>query len=197
MLVDKPSFFDILDDAHDLCTEGDANCDNIVSNLSFYSSATYIMIVIAALVILIAFFGCCGAMKESKCLLGTYFTIILALFIVMLIGAILGYSGNFKDMIKTPFEKKYNDQPAEDDQSAKTYKSVWNDVQAEVRRNRDGGKGLDKCLNFQLKCCGIDSFKDWQITTNADFPPNFNKPEGCCVWGRDNEKLTDSEINVR
>ena len=155
------------------------------------------MIVIAALVILIAFFGCCGAMKESKCLLGTYFTIILALFIVMLIGAILGYSGNFKDMIKTPFEKKYNDQPAEDDQSAKTYKSVWNDVQAEVRRNRDGGKGLDKCLNFQLKCCGIDSFKDWQITTNADFPPTFNKPEGCCVWGRDDEKLTDSEIDVR
>ena len=198
MLVDKPSFFDILDDAHDLCTEGDTTCDDIVSNLSFYSSATYIMIVIAALVILIAFFGCCGAMKESKCLLGTYFTIILALFIVMLIGAVLGYSGNFKDMIKTPFEKKYNDQPAEDDQSAKTYKSVWNDVQAEVRRNRDGGKGLDKCLNFQLKCCGIDSFKDWQNTTDADFnfETNFNKPEGCCVWGRDNEKLTDTEIKV-
>ena len=157
------------------------------------------MIVIAALVILIAFFGCCGAMKESKCLLGTYFTIILALFIVMLIGAILGYSGNFKDMIKTPFEKKYNDQPAEDDQSAKTYKSVWNDVQAEVRRNRDGGKGLDKCLNFQLKCCGIDSFKDWQNTTDADFnfPPNFNKPEGCCVWGRDNEELTEDQITVK
>jgi len=183
VLVDQPSFFDILDDAHDLCKDGDTTCDDIVSNLSFYSSATYIMIVIAALVILIAFFGCCGAMKESKCLLGTYFTIILALFIVMLIGAILGYSGNFEDTIKTPFEKalkKYNDQPAEDDQSAKTYKSVWNDVQAE------------------LKCCGIDSFKDWQNTTDADFnfPPNFNKPEGCCVWGRDNEELTEDQITV-
>jgi len=183
VLVDQPSFFNILDDAHDLCKEGDTTCDDIVSNLSFYSSATYIMIVIAALVILIAFFGCCGAMKESKCLLGTYFTIILALFIVMLIGAILGYSGNFEDTIKTPFEKalkKYNDQPAEDDQSAQNYKSVWNEVQAE------------------LKCCGIGSFKDWQNTTDADFnfPPNFNKPEGCCVWGRDNEKLTEDQITV-
>jgi len=183
VLVDQPSFFDILDDAHDLCKDGDTTCDDIVSNLSFYSSATYIMIVIAALVILIAFFGCCGAMKESKCLLGTYFTIILALFIVMLIGAILGYSGNFEDTIKTPFEKalkKYNDQPDKDDQSAQNYKSVWNEVQAE------------------LKCCGIDSFKDWQNTTDADFnfPINFNKPEGCCIWGRDDERLTENEIEV-
>ena len=141
VLVDQPSFFDILDTAHDLCTaEGDTTCDNIVSNLSIYSSATHIMIVIASLVILVAFFGCFGAMKESKCLLGTYFTIILALFIVMVIGAFLGYSGNFEDKVKTPFEKalkKYDDQPAEDNQSAQNYKAVWNKVQAEVRRNLD------------------------------------------------------------
>ena len=202
VLVDQPSFFDILDDAHDLCKDGDTTCDDIVSNLSFYSSATYIMIVIAALVILIAFFGCCGAMKESKCLLGTYFTIILALFIVMLIGAILGYSGNFEDTIKTPFEKalkKYNDQPAEGDQSAENYKSVWNEVQAEVRRNRDCEIYSYNCVNLQLKCCGIDSFKDWQNTTDANFnfPINFNKPEGCCVWGRDDKELTDTEIEVK
>merc|ERR1739838_463641 len=69
-----------------------------------------------------------------------------------------------------------NDQPAEDDQSAQNYKSVWNEVQAE------------------LKCCGIDSFKDWQNTTDANFnfPININKPEGCCVWGRDDELLTDN-----
>jgi len=184
VLVAKPSFLGILDEAHDLCGEGDTSCDDIISNISFYSSATYIMIVIAALAIFIAFFGCCGAMKESKCLLGTYFTIILALFIVMLIGAILGYSGNFEDTIKTPFEKalkKYNDQPAADDKSAQDYKSIWNEVQTE------------------LKCCGIDSFKDWQNTTDANFnfPGSFNKPEGCCVYGRNSEdKLTPDQIKA-
>jgi len=182
VLVDKPSFFSILDDAQDLCGEGDNSCDDIVSNISFYTSATYIIIAIAALVILIAFFGCCGAMKESKCLLGTYFTIILALFIVMLIGAILGYSGNFEDTVKAPFEKalkKYDDRPAEDDQSAKNYKSVWYEVQKE------------------LKCCGIDSFKDWQNTTGTDFnfPVSFNKPEGCCVYSREGDsKLTPDQV---
>ena len=142
VLGKEPSFFKILDDVHNLCNDddGDITCDDIVSKRAFYSSAVYIMIIIAALVILIAFFGCCGAMKESKCLLGTYFTIILALFIVMVIGAFLGYSGNFEDKVKTPFEtalKKYDDQPAEDNQSAQNYKAVWNKVQAEVRRNLD------------------------------------------------------------
>ena len=51
-----------------------------------------------------------------------------------------GFSVNFEDTVKTPFEKalkKYDDQPAEDNQSAQNYKSVWNKMQAEVRRNRD------------------------------------------------------------
>ena len=112
------------------------DCDDIANNISLYSSAAYIIIVIAALVVIISFFGYCGAMKENKCLLGTYFTVILALFIIMLVGAILGYSGNFEEKIKTPFEKalkKYNDNPVDDDQSAKNYKAVWNEVQDEVR----------------------------------------------------------------
>ena len=52
---------------------------------------------------------------------------------------------------------------------------------------------------MQLKCCGIDSFKDWQqntTDTQFNFAPYFNKPEGCCVWGRDNEKLSDAERKV-
>jgi hypothetical protein len=112
------------------------DCDDIANNISLYSSAAYIIIVTAALVVIISFFGYCGAMKENKCLLGTYFTVILALFIIMLVGAILGYSGNFEEKIKTPFEKalkKYNDNPVDDDQSAKNYKAVWNEVQDEVR----------------------------------------------------------------
>ena len=66
-------------------------------------------------------------------MLGTYFTIVLALFIVMLVGAILGYSGNLDDQIKKPFMKAlnlYRDQPS--NQAEDGYKNVWNDVQKEV-----------------------------------------------------------------
>ena len=70
-------------------------------------------------------------------MLGTYFTIILALFIVMLVGAILGYSGDFEKIIKKPLKdalNEYDDQPG--DNPAKTsLKSIWNEVQTEVCRH--------------------------------------------------------------
>ena len=62
--------------------------------------------------------------------------------ILILGGAILRppspYSGKFEEQIKTPFDKalkKYNDQPAEDNLSAINYKTVWNEMQAEVVRD--------------------------------------------------------------
>ena len=186
VLVDQPSFFEILDDAYNVCNEGDTTCDD---NRAFYPFTFYIMVVIIVIVMPIAFFGCCGEMKESICLLRTYLmtkyakivqkhqlihtlvhtfmkesicllviymvttfakivqnqrTLVHIFVVMMLICAIFHHrysdSVNFEDTVKTPFEKalkRYNDQPAEDDQSAQNYKSVWNEVQAEVRRNRD------------------------------------------------------------
>ena len=66
-------------------------------------------------------------------MLGTYFTIILALFIAMVVGAVLGYSGNLEKTIKFPLEealKKYDDNP--DNQAKGALKTVWNEVQEEV-----------------------------------------------------------------
>jgi len=178
VLVDKPSFFDIIDKASDACGDG---CDGIdAADISLYTSAGYIMVVISAFVVLVSFFGCCGAWKESKCMLGTYFTIILALFIVMLVGAILGYSGDFEKTIKKPLKdalNEYDDQPQTESKQA--LKSIWNEVQIE------------------LKCCGVDGVTDW---SNGNFnwnQTNFNKPEGCCHYkrGSDNQ-LNGGDINI-
>jgi len=169
VLVDSPSFFDILDKAHDICGNvTDNGCDAMDSTISLYASAAYILIVISALVVIISFFGCCGAMKENKCMLGTYFTVILALFIVMVVGAVLGYSGNLESAIKDPMEnalKQYKDNPVND--QGKAYKTLWNTVQEE------------------LKCCGIDNVYDWQQNgTDFGFTSGHTKPDGCCRVGR-------------
>ena len=147
------------------------------STIDLYASAAYILIVISALVVFIAFFGCCGAIKENKCMLGTYFTIILALFIVMVVGAVLGYSGNLESAIKDPLEKalqKYNDNPSED--AGQAYKAVWNEVQTELR------------------CCGVNNVNDWNHDTFG-FTGKFNKPLGCCMVGRQTD-LTETEQKV-
>lgn len=53
-------------------------CTSIFSvSITVYSTAAIILIVVSVIVIIVTFFGCCGAIKENKCMLGTYFTIIL------------------------------------------------------------------------------------------------------------------------
>jgi len=172
VIVDKPSFLDLFEQAQHAAGE-DVNI-----NVELYSSAAYILMVVAALVVLIAFFGCCGAIKENKCMLGTYFTLILAMFIVMVVGAVLGYSGNLEENIKNPLNKAlaaYDDNPKAGSSKA-AYKTAWNEVQQE------------------LKCCGVESVKDW---TSGNFttwePTDANKPEGCCAVFRSGEEVTTDD----
>jgi len=181
VVVAKPSFFEILDEATQVCGDDEKCKEEMKASVALYASASYILIVISALIVIISFFGCCGAYKENKCMLGTYFTIILALFIAMVVGAVLGYSGNLESTIKSPLLKaldKYDDTPGENTPK-KALKSVWNEVQRE------------------LKCCGVDNVKDW--TENPDilnfhFTPPINKPEGCCKIDRTDAELNPGEI---
>jgi len=160
--VDTPQFLDLFDKAKDVAGEEVEGLD-----LNIYNTSTYIFIGISAIVVIISFFGCCGAWKESKCMLGTYFTFVLLLFILLLTGGILAYSGDLKSTIKTPLLKtvaKYDDSAT--DGKASAYKKAWNSIQKD------------------MKCCGVVNAKDWQVnvTTPKWEPSTANKPEGCCMW---------------
>jgi len=159
VVVDEPSFLDLFSKAQDQLESSED------FNVEIYTSAAYILLVVSALVVLISFFGCCGAWKENKCMLGTYFTLILALFIVMVVGAVLGYSGDLEKSVKDPLKSalsKYSDVATEDtDPALYGYKMAWNTVQEE------------------LKCCGVDDVTDWAVITEWD-PVGANKPAGCC-----------------
>ena len=79
------------------------DADNL--SLNIYTTTTYIFISLSAFVVIVAFFGCCGAWKESKCMLGTYFAFILVLFLMLITGGVLAYAGNLKSSIKAPLLK--------------------------------------------------------------------------------------------
>ena len=84
-------------------------------------------------------------------MLGTYFTIILALFIAMVVGAVLGYSGNLESNINSPLLKAlnmYDDKPEDNtanDVAKKALKTVWNEVQEEVNCWRTSHHQLAIC----------------------------------------------------
>jgi len=169
VLVDKPSFLTLF--------EGAQNVSGVTEdefNIKIYTSAAYILLVVSFLVVLISFFGCFGAVKESKCMLGTYFTLILAMFIVMVIGAVLGYSGNLEKTIKDPLKQalsQYRDNATATNDPLYAYKNTWNEVQKE------------------LKCCGVDNVKDWAGAEFVWTPTSANKPEGCCFETRDGNEM--------
>jgi len=164
VLVDKPAFLDLFQQAESMLPNLDGKFD-----ISLYTSAAYIIIVVAAIVTIVAFFGCFGAVKESKCMLGTYFVLILATFIVMVVGAVLGYTGSIEETLKEPLKEaleQYRDTPG-DDQAQDAYKAVWNQVQKE------------------LKCCGVEDARDWKNCAECGFGnagAEYKVPEGCCGW---------------
>jgi len=144
-------------------------------NITAFTSAAYIFIVVAVFVVILTFFGCCGAIKESKCMLGTYFTLILVMFVVMIAGAVLGYSTSM-DKLQDALEKtmpQYQDNidNAKND-SQKAITEAWNEVQTSL-----------KCCGTHLEKNATDNNKI--VNSWVDFGPypigDFQVPQTCCA----------------
>ncbi|AWP10206.1 putative CD63 antigen isoform 5 [Scophthalmus maximus] len=123
---------------------------------SIASGGPITIIGVGAMVFLIAFFGCCGAWKESYCMV-TMFAILLSLIIfVEIAAAITGYI----------FRQKVSEVVHE---SLTTVFSQYNSVQPQFRDY------LDK-LQISLSCCGVNSSSDWV----QHKPDNNSVPDSCC-----------------
>lgn len=71
------------------------------------------VIVFGSIVFLIAFFGCCGAIRESHCLTMTYASVLLVLLIAQVVVAILIFvnQDDFKTNILKVVEKLFQNNP--------------------------------------------------------------------------------------
>ncbi|KAJ8975796.1 hypothetical protein NQ317_005178 [Molorchus minor] len=107
------------------------------SGLDLMSISSY-TIAVGVLIALIAFFGCCGAVKESSCLLTTYAGIMLALFIIQAVLGILAFvavkngDNQLTEQVSTHLSSIYN-------------RSLTNS------EDRD----IVNALQRSLECCGV------------------------------------------
>jgi len=149
---------------------------------TLYASAAYVLIVCGAVILIIGFLGCCGAIKESKCMLGTFFALLLIIFIIPLVGAILAFvfqdrvTSFLKTEMESSLQAKYGSDQAITD--------AWDSAQE----------------NF--KCCGVTgnytSMTSWYLyksnsTWFAGQPNNASKayvPKSCCKRD-ENKAYTD------
>lgn len=71
----------------------------------------YILIAAGSLIMLVGFFGCCGAVKESQCLLGSFFAFLLIIFGAEVVAGVFGFMNKEKIIkdVQNFYSKIYNE----------------------------------------------------------------------------------------
>uniref|UniRef100_A0A8C4QCY4 Tetraspanin n=2 Tax=Eptatretus burgeri TaxID=7764 RepID=A0A8C4QCY4_EPTBU len=120
------------------------------------SGAPILLIIVGSVIFIVAFFGCCGAVRESRCMLGTFIGLLVIILIVEIAAAIaaLVYKDKVKGLVDVQLKK-----------SLKTY----------PKQNK---KMIDD-LQQNMQCCGAAGYKDYE-----DLPEWLTKndvPKSCCL----------------
>uniref|UniRef100_A0A0B8RWT2 Tetraspanin n=1 Tax=Philothamnus irregularis TaxID=1899461 RepID=A0A0B8RWT2_9SAUR len=119
----------------------------------------YLLIAIGVILFLLGFLGCCGAQKESKCLLITFFSIILIIFIIEVAGAVVAlvYTSLAQTLLQATVAKLLKD----DYGKANPLTEAWNITMT------------------KLNCCGLSNYTDFDDSYFYKNSKNLY-PEQCC-----------------
>lgn len=125
-----------------------------------YLGSAIILMIVGGVILIVAFFGCCGACTESACMMYTFGSLV-ALIIIVEIGCTVTIF-IFKD-------------------------DVWAAVNDQLidgldKYGNEGNKGMtdswDKLQN-QMKCCGVKDYTDWAQVDS--FNTSSSVPDSCCT----------------
>ncbi|KGL84553.1 CD9 antigen [Tinamus guttatus] len=102
------------------------------NNTTFYTGV-YILIGAGALMMLVGFLGCCGALQESQCMLGLFFVFLFVIFALEIAAAIWGFAN--KEKVIEELKEFYME----------TYE----------KRSQVTARETLKAFQLALNCCGI------------------------------------------
>ncbi|XP_072915766.1 tetraspanin-8-like [Hemitrygon akajei] len=106
----------------------------------FYT-AVNVLIAVGAIIMVLGFLGCCGAIRESQCMLLLFFIGLLLILIIQIAAGVLGVV--YKSQIESTLKEKFKGIDQLDDQSAEFKKDI-------------------EALQQQYKCCGLlQGYQDW------------------------------------
>lgn len=125
-----------------------------------FGLAPILSIIIGAIVFITASLGCCGAVKESTCMLTTYAIILLSIFIIQLAIGIYAFL-----QIKDPHDFR------------NTIRKSYQDTFNHRNQNHEANETIQLTQRW-LKCCGVDGPDDWNSNS---LPPSCceNTPNVC------------------
>lgn len=121
-----------------------------------------LMVGVGVIIFIVGFCGCCGAVKQSTCLLKIYFALILLVIVLEFIAAIMAfvYQDTLTDIVTDQFtqaiEMDYNGQP----------KNVATETIDQVQ--------------MEFMCCGANGTADWAMSEYA-VNNSVAVPPSCCM----------------
>ncbi|XP_050445995.1 CD63 antigen-like [Cataglyphis hispanica] len=125
---------------------------------SYFSPAT-LLIVVGIFVFIIAFMGCCGAIRESTCMVLVFAVLLSVVLVMELAAAVAAYS--LQDGIKGLLAEKINL------------------TMHQYEKNKEATFAID-FMQSRLRCCGYNSYMDWN---NVSFNKTYmDVPDSCCAY---------------
>uniref|UniRef100_A0A3B5MUJ3 Tetraspanin n=1 Tax=Xiphophorus couchianus TaxID=32473 RepID=A0A3B5MUJ3_9TELE len=123
-------------------------------------TGVYVMIAVGALMMVMGFLGCCGAIQESPLMLGLFFSFLLIIFAIEIAAGFWGFSYQNKvlDLINGFYRQTYEEYGKTRDEGLKeTLRLIQNEVRL---------VGLNSCFLFSLTnnyldpCCKARKLND-------------------------------------
>jgi len=167
ILADRSSLIDLLDTVQTDTT------------VHIYNSTAVLILIVAFGSIIVSFFGCCGAYRESRCMVGTYFVLVFVLMVLGIAGSVVGMTQGVEKLSDPFLDTLSRYQLGRNGEIEQTWDTVQKDMQ----------------------CCGVNSPADWNIY-NSGFQNTedrivfVNVPESCCNQASDKQKCMASNTGT-
>jgi len=122
-----------------------------------FFSVPSLLVAVGFIIFIIAFFGCCGAVRESYCMIITFCTLLAAIFLLEIIGGTMGYV--MRAQVASVAQNKMLATMPKYAINGSEIQLVWDTLQ------RD------------FECCGTLNATDW---TNPKVANMSGLPMSCC-----------------
>lgn len=140
----------------------------------FWKGATILLMTVGAATFVIGFFGCCGACKESPCMLTTFGALLIIIVIAEIVGIVL----------IAVFRNKLGDL-LEDDMKEQVLRVTPTNPGTELSPISD----IWHAMQRDLKCCGATNYLDYRNSVYFGTLINSDPvPKTCCRLSNDDYK---------
>lgn len=203
MLVSQDKFFNVLNLINQKAgnnADVQNELERVAGQKGIVSTAGAILIAVGGLSAFISLFGCLGAVRQSKCLLGIFAGFIIAILGAQIAAGVLAvlYKNNVVQLAKTELSVLQD-----------KYLVSVNDFVAQTKQPHTAVSLLFNYMFVTVDCCGVNNTgdaslsKSWQesnrtwVLSNSSVA-SMQVPASCCkiVTGRKTELLTQSKWNV-